>query len=165
VPDGPSPRSRFGNVANALAVAYRDYSSGRFRAGSRELGQAVGAQRLGYNLTLVAPGGRSSPFHFHHAEEEAFYVLEGQAMLRQGDEQGDEERVAVGPGDIVSFPAGTGIAHQFVNTGEAPFVYLAISTIERLDVCEYPDSDKLNVRSTRLIVRRSPRLDYLDGEA
>ena len=31
-------------------------------------------------------------------------------------------------------------------------------------MAEYPDSDKVNVRSTRLIVRRSPRLDYLDGE-
>jgi uncharacterized cupin superfamily protein len=161
-----SPRTRFANVVNALAVPYQDYSdaTGRFGSGSREIGEAAGAQRLGYNLTLVKPGARSNPFHFHHAEEEAFYVLEGHATLRQGTEDGDEELVPVGPGDIVAFPAATGIAHQFVNDGESPFVYLAISTIEPLDVCEYPDSDKVNVRSTRLIVRRSPRLDYLDGE-
>jgi uncharacterized cupin superfamily protein len=164
--DETAPRTRFANVVNALTVPYQDYSddTGRFGAGSREIGQAAGAQRLGYNLTLVKPGARSSPYHFHHAEEEAFYVLEGHAILRQGDEEGGEERVAVGPGDIIAFPAGTGVSHQFVNESEAPFVYLAISTIEALDVCEYPDSDKVNVRSTRLIVRRSPRLDYLDGE-
>ena len=115
-------------------------------------------------LTLVKPGARSNPYHFHHAEEEAFYILEGHATLRQGAEGGEEERIEVGPGDIVAFPAGTGISHQFINTSDAPFVYLAISTIEPLDVAEYPDSDKVNVRSTRLIVRRSPRLDYLDGE-
>jgi uncharacterized cupin superfamily protein len=164
--DEPAPRTRFANVVNALTVPYQDYSdeTGHFGAGSREIGLAAGAQRLGYNLTLVKPGARSAPYHFHHAEEEAFYVLEGHATLRQGDGQGGEELVPVGPGDIVSFPAGTGISHQFVNGSETPFVYLAISTIERLDVCEYPDSDKVNVRSTRLIVRRSPRLDYLDGE-
>ncbi len=164
--DEHTPRSRFANVVNALTVPYQDYSdeSGRFGAGSREIGEAAGARRLGYNLTLVKPGARSSPYHFHHAEEEAFYILEGHGTLRQGDEQGREERVEIGPGDVVAFPAGTGVSHQFINTSEAPLVYLAISTHEQLDVAEYPDSDKLNIRSTRLIVRRSPRLDYLDGE-
>ena len=166
MPDEPTPRSRFANVVNALTVPYQDYSdaSGRFGAGSREIGEAAGARRLGYNLTLVKPGARSNPYHFHHAEEEAFYILEGHGTLRQGDEQGGEELVEIGPGDIVAFPAGTGISHQFINTSEAPLVYLAISTIELLDVAEYPDSDKLNIRSTRLIVRRTPRLEYLDGE-
>ena len=107
------------------------------------MGEAAGARRLGYNLTLVKPGARSNPYHFHHAEEEAFYILEGHGTLRQGDEQGGEELVEIGPGDIVAFPAGTGISHQFINTSEAPLVYLAISTIELLDVAEYPDSDKL----------------------
>jgi hypothetical protein len=31
-------------------------------------------------------------------------------------------------------------------------------------VAEFPDSDKLLIRSTRLIARRTPRLDYYDGE-
>ena len=166
MPEDPRPRSRFGNVVNALEVPYQDYSdaTGHFGAGSREIGEAAGAVALGYNLTLVKPGARSSPFHFHHAEEEAFYILEGHGILRQGDETGDDERIEIRAGDVVAFPAGTGIAHQFVNESDAPLVYLAISTKERLDVAEYPDSDKLNVRSTRLIVRRSPRLDYYDGE-
>jgi uncharacterized cupin superfamily protein len=159
-------RSRFRNIVNAIDVPYQDYSdeSGHFGAGSREIGEAAGARDLGYNLTLVKPGARSNPFHFHHAEEEAFYVLEGHGILRQGDEGGDEEMIEIRAGDVVAFPAGTGIAHQFVNTSDAPLVYLAISTKARLDVAEYPDSDKVNVRSTRLIVRRSPRLDYYDGE-
>jgi uncharacterized cupin superfamily protein len=166
MPEDPRPRSRFENVVNALEVPFQDYSdpSGRFGAGSREIGEAAGAVDLGYNLTLVKPGARSNPFHFHHAEEEAFYILEGHGVLRQGDEKSGEERIAIRAGDVVAFPAGTGIAHQFINESDAPLVYLAISTKERLDVAEYPDSDKVNVRSTRLIVRRSPRLDYLDGE-
>ena len=64
----------------------------------------------------------------------------------------------------VGFPAGTGIAHQFFNDGDAPFTYLAISNKVYSDVAEFPDSDKVYVRSTRLIARRSPQLEYFDGE-
>ena len=78
---------------------------------SRELAVALGAKDLGYSLTSVDPGRRSCPFHFHHSEEEVFYVLEGRAQLRQGEGQGDDELIALGPGDCVSFPAGTGLAH------------------------------------------------------
>ena len=67
-------------------------------------------------------------------------------------------------GDCVSFPAGTGLAHQFINEGDVPFVYLAMSTRIRADVAEYPDSNKINIRASRTILRRSPSLEYFDGE-
>ena len=31
-------------------------------------------------------------------------------------------------------------------------------------MAEFPDSDKVLIRSTRLIARRTPQLDYYDGE-
>ncbi len=122
-------RSRFDNVVNARDVPPEDYSepSGRYGGSSREIAEAVGARDLGYSITFVAPGTRSNPFHFHHGEEEAFYVLEGRGLLRQGDGEGEDERIELGPGDVVAFPAGTGIAHQFINDGDVPFAYLAIS--------------------------------------
>ena len=131
---------------------------------AREIGEVVGARDLGYSITFVAPGKRSNPFHFHHAEEEAFYVLEGRGTLRQGDGEGEDELIELGPGDVVAFPAGTGIAHQFINDGDVPFAYLAISNKVYSDVAEFPDSDKVLIRSSRLIVRRTPQLDYHDGE-
>ena len=91
-------------------------------------------------------------------------MLEGRAQLRQGDGKGDEELIELSSGDCVSFPAGTGIAHQFINDGDVPFVYLAISNRIRADVAEYPDSDKINIRATRTILRRSPALPYFDRE-
>jgi uncharacterized cupin superfamily protein len=159
-------RSRFDNVINARDVPPEDHSepSGRYQVSGREIAEAVGARDLGYSIAFVAPGSRSYPFHFHHGEEEAFYVLEGRGVLRQGDGEGEEERVELEPGDVVAFPAGTGIAHQFINEGDVPFAYLAISNKVYSDVAEFPDSDKLLIRSTRLIARRSPRLDYFEGE-
>src|SRR5690242_7195911 len=111
----PAPRSRFGNVVNTRDVPaepWRD-QAGRFDVESREVAVALGRRELGYCVVTVKPGARSCPFHFHHSEEELFFVLEGKGLVRQGDGQGEEEMVEVGPGDFVSFPAGTGIAHQF----------------------------------------------------
>jgi len=159
-------RSRFNNVVNARDVPQEDHSepSGRYRLGMREIAEAAGARDLGYSITSIQPGARSFPFHFHHGEEEAFYVLQGRGLLRQGDGEGEEELIELSPGDAIAFPAGTGIAHQFINDGDAPFVYLALSNKVPSDTAEFPDSDKLLIRATRLIVRRTQRLDYFDGE-
>ena len=159
-------RSRFNNVVNARDVAHQDYSepSGRYQVSGREIALVVGARDLGYSVTFVAPGSRSYPYHFHHGEEEAFYVLEGRGLLRQGDGEGEDEIIELSPGDVVAFPAGTGIAHQFINDGDVPFAYLAISNLVSSDVAEFPDSDKVLIRSSRLIVRRTPKLEYFDGE-
>jgi len=99
-------RSRFNNVVNARDVPQEDYSepSGRYQVAGREVAQVVGARDLGYSVTFVAPGSRSYPYHFHHGEEEAFYVLEGRGLLRQGDGVGEEELIELGPGDVISFP-------------------------------------------------------------
>ena len=162
----PPARSRFGNVVHSSDVPVETYKHepGRFDAGSRELALVLGAKDLGYSVTQVNPGGRSCPFHFHHSEEEVFFVLEGRGILRQGDGRGPEELIELRPGDCVAFPAGTGLAHQFLNEGDVPFVYLAMSNRNRADVAEYPDSNKVNIRATRMILRRTPTLDYHDRE-
>lgn len=157
-------RSRFANVVHSEAVpAERWDPSETHGLASRELAVALGAQQLGYCQVSLDPGKRSCPYHFHHAEEELFVVLSGEAILRQGDAEG-EERVPVAAGDVISFPAGTGVAHQFLNESEAPFIYLAVSNRHAHDVAEYPDSDKVLIRRTGLMLRRSPTLGYLDGE-
>ena len=115
-------------------------------------------------MVSLDPGRRSCPYHFHHTEEEVFYVLEGRALVRQGDGETEEEELELGPGDFVAFPAGTGIAHQFINHTEEPFVYLAMSNMVKADVAEYPDSNKVQIRSKRMMLRRTPTLEYFDGE-
>lgn len=163
----PAPRSRYGNLINIDAVAEELWKSpsGEIQVRSREVAIAVGAKDLGYCVVTLAPGSSSCPFHFHHSEEEVFHVLQGHAELRQGDGTGEDERLQLGPGDVVAFPPGTRIAHRFYNSSQAPFVYFALSNRLPYDVAEYPDSDKVLIRKTRMMLRRGPILDYFEGEA
>ena len=57
----------------------------------------------------AAPGEGPAPHR--HTYEEVFITLEGQADFVAGD-----ERLKVGPGDVVIVPAG--VAHSFTNSGE-----------------------------------------------
>ena len=50
------------------------------------LGNGTVASKLGISIDIVAPGKRGCPYHFHHAQEEAFVVLEGSGSLRVAGE-------------------------------------------------------------------------------
>src|SRR5438128_11092627 len=106
---------------------------GRFDNRRKELG----GERLRAGLWELAPGKRSFPMHRHLVGEEAMYVLSGRAKVRTTD--GETE---IGPGDYVSFPPG-GAAHQLVNDGAEPLVYLAMTATQGFDLVEYPDSKKI----------------------
>ena len=42
----------------------------------------VGAEKLGFRVTRVAPGQTFCPIHWHLAQEELFYIIEGAVTLR-----------------------------------------------------------------------------------
>jgi uncharacterized cupin superfamily protein len=71
-------------------------------------------------------------------------VLEGQGLFRYGDRVYE-----IRPGDCISCPADTGIAHQIANPvtpdGTGDLVYLAIGAEPPAEVCTYPDSGALVV--------------------
>lgn len=129
------------------------------RCGS--LSEGTAARKLGAGIDVLAPGKRSCPYHLHHAQEEMFVILEGHGTLRVAG-----ERVPVRAGDVVFIPPGPEYPHQFVNTSDAPMRYLSISTQERPELCEYPDSGKAAgyVRSLRIVQRPGEALDYWEGE-
>ncbi len=122
---------------------------------------------LGCNLTEVAPGSVSFPFHYHCATEEALYVLRGSGIARIGD-----RRIPVREGDWISFPVGPEFAHQMINDGSEPLVYLCVSaSAQKVDVVGYPDSKKVAGSAGtfdkplhRWISRQGESLDYWDGE-
>jgi len=135
-----------------------------------QLALGTAAQRLGASIDTLPPGKRGCPYHFHHAEEEMFIVLEGSGTLRVAGEM-----LPLVAGDVVFIPPGPEYPHHIINTSEAPLKYLSISTQEPIEVCEYPDSGKYNVsvdepadptkRRFRAIQRSGSTLDYWDGEA
>ena len=86
---------------------------------TRALGKAAGLRRIGVNLQRLPPGGRSSWPHAEEDEEEFVYVLEGEV-----DCWIDGEIHPMRPGDLAAFPAGTGIAHTFLNNGARDAVLL-----------------------------------------
>ena len=48
------------------------------------LARDTAARKLGASIDIVAPGMRSCPYHFHHAEEEMFIILEGPRNAARG---------------------------------------------------------------------------------
>jgi uncharacterized cupin superfamily protein len=127
-------------IVNLDAISFeRKIEHGeRFGAVVAPVGARIGARKLGYNVTRVAPGKRAFPFHSHHVGEEMFFILEGQGVLRFGAAEH-----AVRKGDFVACPpGGREVAHQFVNMGETDLVYIAVSSRHDADVWEYPDSGK-----------------------
>jgi uncharacterized cupin superfamily protein len=130
------------------------------------LAPGTAAQKLGASIDTVPPGKQSCPYHFHHAQEEMFIVLQGSGTLRVAG-----ERLPIRAGDVIFIPAGPEYPHHIINTSDAPLQYLSISTRETPEVCEYPDSGKYmamvrgeGARGFEAIQRTSASLDYWDGE-
>ena len=123
--------------------------------------EGLAARDLGFSLDIVPPGKRACPYHLHHAEEELFVVLEGSGTLRVAGEM-----LPIVRGDVIVIPAGPEYPHHILNTSDAPLKYLSISTRRKPEVCEYPDSGKVNAFAERriLIQRKADSLDYWDGE-
>ncbi len=124
-----------------------------------DVGETIGAERLGYRLARIPPGNASSPLHWHTAEEELFVVLEGTATLVT-----PAGRAHIVVGDCIAFPTALSGAHKIVNDTSETCEILMIASVDRNDVCSYPDSAKVLVRATALMVRDHPELDYWDGE-
>jgi uncharacterized cupin superfamily protein len=126
------------------------------------VGPLIGAEKLGYNITVVPAGKRAFPFHNHAANEEMFFILEGEGEIRLGEEQ-----LPVKKGDIIACPSGTGKehAHQIINTSKEALKYLAVSTKISPEMAEYPDTGKFGILGDnfRFVGRAEDSLDYWEG--
>ena len=125
---------------NSEDVDWKEYEQRDEKLRRKELSNAVGASELGCRLYELLPDGESWPYHYHTANEEAVYILEGEGTLRHEDVK--EELVA---GDFVHLPADESGGHQVVNDGDEPLRYLAFSTMNEPDVTVYPEMGKFGV--------------------
>jgi len=167
------PDRRHPHVVNLTEVATdTDEKGSRFGYACKELGMATAGRELGCSWYEVAPGRTAFPYHYHCAEEEAIFILEGEGTLRLGS-----DRIAVAAGDYIALPTGPELAHQLLNTGAGPLRYLCLSTVHRVEIVGYPDSNKIGTsayapgtdaapakRWVRQRFRAGASLDYYDGE-
>lgn len=126
-------------ILNIADLEFHPWGRGeRYEARIGAIGGRLGAQKLGYNLTVLPAGKRAFPFHAHRSNEEMFFVVEGEGEVRIG-----EERHAIRAGDVIACPSGGAEkAHQIVNTSNAELKYLAVSTRLSPELAEYPDTGK-----------------------
>jgi uncharacterized cupin superfamily protein len=116
------------------------------------VGAQAGSRELAANLYELDPGAVGSPLHFHHANEELLLVLAGTPLLR-----GPDGTQLLSAGAVVAFPRGQAGTHSLVNRSDAPVRYIVVSTTNRPDVVEYPDT------GATLVVLAEGRLAYPGG--
>ena len=126
---------------------------------SPKLAEIAKSKHLQFDIRSLDPGKYSYPYHFHRNAEELFVILSGKVMLRTPD-----EFVELCEGDIVFFEIGSNGAHQLYNHTEQPCRFLDIRTIMGIDICEYPDSNKINILPSREIYQTEDAVDYYHGE-
>lgn len=95
-----------------------------------------GLTQFGAFTEQLAPGAQSSQRHWHEAEDEFLYVLDGALTVVE-----DDGEHLLQPGDAAGWPAGNSNAHCLVNRSGAPVTYLIVGTRWAEDDCHYPDID------------------------
>ncbi|EEW26737.1 cupin domain-containing protein [Rhodobacter ferrooxidans] len=99
------------------------------------LSVAGGLTQFGAYVDTLQPGAYSSKRHWHEAEDEFLFVLEGVATVI--DDDGAHDLV---PDDAACWRHGDPNAHHVTNRGAAPCRYLIVGSRVAGDVCHYPDS-------------------------
>ncbi|MGH7928657.1 MAG: cupin domain-containing protein [Candidatus Binatia bacterium] len=115
----------------------------------RRLGDAGGLQDFGVNLMTLPPGGWSSQRHWHSAEDEFVYVLEGELKLVEAEGQ-----MVLRAGQCAAFPKGTGNGHHLINRSGAPAVYLEVGSRAPADLTTCSDIDMMSSNADGRFVRK-----------
>ena len=148
------------NIINLETLVYKTQPTAENYAGeTAALASKMGAKKLGFHAEILLPKQFSCPYHFHHSEEELFLVLDGKAMLRQADNFREVKK-----GDLIFFTNSKEGAHQFYNHTDQQFRFLALSTHDDFEVCEYPDSKKINVTKVQKVFQGGTEVEYFRGE-
>ncbi|WP_395671105.1 cupin domain-containing protein [Phenylobacterium sp.] len=102
-----------------------------------KLGDAAGLTQFGVNLLRLPPGAWSSQRHWHTAEDEFVFVVEGEVVLVT--DAGEELLRA---GDSAGFKAGVPDGHHIQNRSDREAVLLEVGARRPgEDGADYPDID------------------------
>lgn len=107
------------------------------------LSAVVGMQRVGFHLVRIAPGKENNAYHTQATEEEFYYILSGRGVARV-----DGEKLEIGPGDFLGFPAPS-VPHLLTNPFDEELVYLVGGERKEVEVARFPDYDRRLIRVGR----------------
>ncbi len=110
----------------------------------KRLGNAVGLDQFGVNLTRLKPGAASALRHWHEQEDELVFILEGEVALIE-----DQGEIVLKPGDAAGFKANSRNGHQLVNKSARDVVYLEVGTRSKYERVDYPEADLKVVRDDK----------------
>lgn len=112
------------------------------RARTLHLSDAGGLRQFGVHDQTLWPGATTGERHWHSAEDEFLYVLEGRVTLED-----DEGLHDLSPCDAVAWPHGRPNAHRMLNRSDAPCRYLILGSRCRGDVCTYPETGRRQINA------------------
>ena len=117
---------------------YRAVVAGRLR---QRLGNVVGLDQFGVTLTRLKPGAQSSQRHWHAAEDEFVFILEGTVVLCE-----NEGETVLKAGDAAGWKAGVANGHCLINRTSRDAVFIEIGTRAKHEQANYPDIDLVAVK-------------------
>ena len=120
-------------VRSSYPAPHDKVVAGRSR---KRLGNVVGLDQFGVNLTTLQPGTASALRHWHEKEDEFVYVVAGEIVLVE-----DEGETIMRSGDAAGFKAGVANGHHLVNRSGTDAVYLEIGSRKDGERAHYPDVD------------------------
>lgn len=131
---------------------FRSIVEGRSR---QKVGEAAGLKNFGVNLTTLEPGAQSALRHWHSAQDEFVYIVQGElTLVTNAGEQ------TLNAGDMAGFAAGIENGHHLINRSDRIAVYLEVGDRSTLDRVDYPDEDLVCLPTTG----DSRRFEHKDGQ-
>ena len=120
------------------------------------------AKQCTVSIYEIPPLKSAYPYHYHCKDEEVFYIISGEGVLRT-----PEGERAVKAGDLLFFPADESGAHKLTNASETEnLIYIDFDVIHDLDAAVYPDSGKIGIwgKNINRVYRLDSDVDYYEGE-
>ncbi len=150
-------RINLASVPIETGTTYPDEFKAAVRGRARQrVGKAAGLKNFGVNLTTLAPGAQSALRHWHSAQDEFIYIIQGELVLVT-----DEGEQILGPGEMAGFAAGVDNAHHLINRSTAPAIYLEIGDKALPEQAHYPDIDLVYKKRAD----NQGRFEHKDGKA
>ena len=105
------------------------------------LSQAVGLERIGFNLATIHANKESFIYHSHEFEEEFIYILYGKGIAEIDGEEWEIEA-----GDFMGFPTPS-VPHHIRNPFEEDLVYIMGGEKREYEVVDFPHLKKRMFRN------------------